>query len=705
MNQMNQYNEAFIVEAEELLVEIEDAILSIEDNPDDKDAIDRLFRAMHTIKGSSGMFGFNDITQFTHHVETALDLVREGIVSISKALIDIVLQSKDQIKSMLEAAKTGDSINHEISDRIIAELNILLPQMDGAEALLGAEDRIEDNATQNSVEKVVRIRFKPHPSLYVMGSKPEYIIEDIKLMADRFSIILHQSELPELKGFDPETCYLFWDIIITTRKEVNEIKDIFIFIEDDCEYSVDVLDEAFYSEEELPVQNLGEILVEREDISVDELSSLLNKQKRIGELLVETKKVDESVVESALEEQAVVRAFKEDKKKIVQTSSIRVGADKLDSLVDLVGELVTAQARLTRKALDMNDPELVSISEQIEGLTSGLRDNTMSVRMLQIGTTFAGFKRLVRDLSKELNKEIVLETSGEETELDKTVIEHLKDPLVHIIRNSIDHGVETPGEREAKGKEKAGVIKLSAEHSGAHVLIKIADDGKGIDPDAILDKAIRKGLVSQDAMLSQRDIFNLVFQPGFSTAASVSDISGRGVGMDVVKKNIESLRGSVELTSEVDKGTSITLKLPLTLAIIDGLMVRIGHDNYIIPLTFVDECVELNKEEADRVKGRNILNIRDEAVPYIRLREEFQNGINLSEIPEEIVITEVDNQRIGFVVDTVVGSHQTVIKSLGPVYKHTRDIAGATILGDGNVALILDVNRLVQKHSQVGVIQ
>jgi len=361
--------------------------------------------------------------------------------------------------------------------------------------------------------------------------------------------------------------------------------------------------------------------------------------------------------------------------------------------VDLVGEMVTAQARLNQKASELNNSDLTLITEEIERLVAGLRDNTMSLRMLQIGVTFSSFKRLVRDLSAELGKEIILTTDGGETELDKTVIERLNDPLVHIIRNSIDHGIENPEVRKQAGKPAQGTINLSARHTGAHVAIQISDDGAGLDTQVIRAKALEKGLITLDENLTEKEIFQLIFAPGFSTAKSVTDVSGRGVVMDVVKINVESLHGTIEIESRKGKGTTITLKLPLTLAIIDGLMVNIGDDYFILPLSSVEECVELDKKKADKIKGRNILNVRGEVVPYIRLRDQFEIESEKPEL-EHMVITEVSGERIGFVVDNVIGGHQTVIKSLGPAFKDIQDVSGATILGDGTVALILDVNKL-----------
>ena len=375
--------------------------------------------------------------------------------------------------------------------------------------------------------------------------------------------------------------------------------------------------------------------------------------------------------------------------------NIRVSSRKLDKLMNLVGELVTVQARLSQTSPNKNDPELDSIAEEVSRLTGELRETAMDIRMMPIGKTFSTFKRLVRDLSIELGKEVELITDGSETEMDKTVIEKLNDPLVHIIRNSIDHGIELPGERERNGKQRKGTVHLSAMHSGGQVLISIQDDGAGIDPEDLRAKALETGLISPDAELSEKEIISLIFTPGFTTAAKVTNVSGRGVGMDVVKRTIGALGGTVEINSRRGTGTTIMLKLPLTLAIIEGLLVKTGSEYFVLPLSAVDECVELTAEDITKSHGRHIANVRGQIVPYIRLREKF---IVEGTAPdrEQIVIIASGGQRAGFVVDSVIGEHQTVIKPLGTLFRNIEGLSGATILGDGTVALIIDIAKLLK---------
>lgn len=685
---MDKQQEAFKEEAYELLTELETSLLELEENPDDKDQIGRVFRAMHTIKGSGSMFGFDAIAEFTHNVETAFDMVRSGHIAVTRELVNLTLSARDYIKELLDASGTGGDVDDSQAQMIIEGLKALMPS--GMDAL---SDEKDASARQKPMA-TYRICFKPHPEIFSNGTNPLFLLDELKDMGD-CTIVAHTENIPPLQELRAESCYIYWDIYLTTSHDLNDIKDVFIFVEDDASIQIDVVaEEDMFGVSEDSPPKLGEILVKKGVLTREKLEAALGNQKRIGEILVQEKAASNTEIKSALAQQNQVKKRVEQRSEKSESSSIRVPAEKLDQLVDLVGELVTVQARLSQKAMSEGDPDLVSIAEEVETLTSGLRDNAMSIRMLQIGTTFATFRRLVRDLSNELGKSIELTTEGGETELDKTVIERLKDPLVHIIRNSIDHGIESPEQRRAAKKNETGVIHLSAKHSGAHVLISIKDDGKGLDPVKIKQKAIEKGIITGEEDLSDQEIRNLLFAPGFSTAEKITDLSGRGVGMDVVKKSIESLRGSIDLTSTKGECTCITLKLPLTLAIIDGLLVTIGAGYFVLPLSSVEECVELSKERLGDGKSGNILNVRGDIVPYVRLRDEYGIRDKKPEI-EHVVIMETGGKRVGFVVDHVIGGHQTVIKNLGAAFKDAKDISGATILGDGTVALIIDVNKIL----------
>ncbi len=694
---MDKHQEAFREEAYELLAELETSLLELEENPADKEVVGRVFRAMHTIKGSGAMFGFEAIAEFTHEVETAFDLVREEKVRVTPELINLTLTARDQILAMLDSASGGSAVDEKKSKEIIESLR----------DLTGPEEKRKKNEGRSAPlpppppalraerqDAIYRIRFTPALDIFANGTNPLFLLNELREMGE-CSVIANSEKIPLPTDYDPEACYMSWDIILTTNRGVDAIRDVFIFVEDDCDLAIEEIYREDPWDESITPKKLGEILLERGDLTREVLEQSLRKQERIGSILSQSSGVSASRIQSALHEQEHFKRVQRRAREKITTSSIRVDSIKLDNLVNLVGELVTVQARLTQNSSKLHNPELTGISEEIGRLTDALRDNTMSIRMLPIGTTFNKFKRLVRDLSMELGKEIELTTDGAETELDKTVIEQLNDPLVHLIRNAIDHGIERPETRETAGKPRQGTIHLTARHVGGAVLIEIADDGAGLDSEIIKTKAIGKGLLAPDANPSEQEIFSLLFAPGFSTAEKVTDISGRGVGMDVVKRGIENLRGAIEISSRQGKGSTITLKLPLTLAIIDGLLVKIDGDFFVIPLAAVEECLELSGREAVQARERAMMSLRGRPISYLSLRQRFRVAGDFP-ATEKIVISEVNGTEVGLAVDQVIGQHQTVIKSLSDACNNVKGLSGATILGDGTVALILDVNAIVQ---------
>jgi two-component system chemotaxis sensor kinase CheA len=695
--QMEHQRHAYKQEAYELLGELESALMELEEIPDNEDLIDRVFRAMHTIKGSGAMFGFNAIAAFTHEIETVFDLVREGKMIVTKELINLSLSARDLISEMLEASETETSAEPEKAESIISALKALIPTLSSDEEndadTSESTDRDDLSETEEAPVITYRIRFRPPQDIFANGTNPVPLLDELSQLGE-CHIIAHTDAIPMLTDITPENCYVFWDIILTTDRGRNAIEDVFIFVADICEISVQVIDEDDSGDSNPEYKKIGEILVERGDLPPEDMSRMLLKQKRIGEMLTEAGVVTSDTVESALVEQEHIKRIRQNRQAVESSSSLRVDADKVDILVDLVGELVTVQARLSQQAASSTNGDIQVIAEEVEQLVNELRDNTMSIRMLPIGTTFSKFKRLVRDLSETLGKHIVLSTDGGETELDKTVLEKLNDPLVHIIRNCIDHGIETPEQRAASGKSENGTILLSAGHKGANVVIRISDDGAGMNAEKIRETAVLKGLMAPEEELSESELFEMIFAPGFSTAKTVTDVSGRGVGMDVVKKGIEALRGSIGVSSKKGNGTTITLELPLTLAIIEGFMVMIGDEHFVFPLSAVEECVEISGKEMENVRRRNMMNIRGKVVPYQNLREVF-NMDNAPSETERIVVVASGEQRVGFGVDSVIGQHQTVIKNLGKMYRNIKGISGATILGDGSVALILDVAHLI----------
>jgi len=683
--------DTFREEAVELLVELEAAMLELEEQPDDSDCVDRAFRAMHTIKGSGSMFGFDKLAVFTHHLENAFDLVRSGDLEITKELISISLDSGDHIRAMLEDKEPASELEDE-SEALLTRLNSLVPSN---ETQVASNESEQANAVVDSAgsTQTFRVRLNPGEDTFENGMDPLPILRELRALGT-CHITTIACDLPKLEEMDPEKCYLAWDLILTTDQDKNALEDVFIFVQDDWSIDIELVDKSGHWSDTPEDKQLGEILVEKGDATVEQIEHAQAQQKKIGEILTESENIAPEKVKAALQEQKVVKKVHK-QRKANEVVNVKVPAEKLDILMDLVGELVIAQARLNQSATQLHDAALTNVTEDIERLTTELRDNTLGLRMLPIGTTFARFRRLVRDLSNDLGKEIELITEGAETELDKTVIDKLGDPLVHLIRNSIDHGIESPELRETAGKSKKGTVKLSAVHSESHVVIRIEDDGAGINPEIIRAKAIERGLITEDAEPSDQELYNMVFEAGFSTAKTVSNVSGRGVGMDVVKRSIESLRGSVTINSELGKGSVVTVRLPLTLAIIEGLLIGVGNEYFVIPLSLVEECIELSTEEVEQANGNRLVEVRGELVPYLRLRECFDNGGNAPEI-EQIIIVKNGETRFGFTADEVIGQHQTVIKGLGKMYEGVKGLSGATILGNGAVALILDTPALIQ---------
>jgi len=693
---------AFKEEAYELLSELEDSLMELEEQPDNADIVGKVFRAMHTIKGSGAMFGFTEIAKFTHEVETVFDLVRNGEVAVDKHLVDLSLHARDHIQALLDC----DSAEQE---QIVADGGQLIDQFQAVAAGASSSNVNNDIAQKQTPEDkeqpekngltTYRIRFKPNHDILYNGTNLTQLLGELQELGT-CRVVAHRGTLPPLDTIEPEDCYISWDVILTGNCSEDDIRDVFIFVEDDCELSLTIID--IENDDGNEQKRLGDILVERGDISQDEIDKVLGKTKRIGEILVDANLVSRDQVESALVEQEQVRTVQEQRqqksKEQSHGASLRVPAERLDELVNLVGEMVTVQSRLSQTAAGRGDSELQSIAEEVERLTEELRDSTLNIRMLPIGSTFSKFKRLVRDISSDLGKDVDFQTAGAETELDKTVIEQLNDPLVHIIRNSMDHGIEMPDVREAAGKARMGTVYLSAEHSGDSVIIEIRDDGKGLNAAVLREKAISKGIISAEESLSDNEVYQLIFAPGFSTAEKVSGLSGRGVGMDVVKRAIEGLRGSIQLDSAIGVGTTVRLRIPLTLAIIESLLVEIGGNSFVLPLSAVEECVELTQEDITEAHGRCLANVRGSLIPYIPLRKTFSINGELPEI-QQIVITQINEHKIGFVVDNVIGEHQTVIKSLGPLYRDVSTISGGTILGDGSIALILNLIQLREQES------
>ena len=664
--------ETFRQEAQELLEALEQALLDLEHTPSDMELVDSAFRALHTIKGSGAMFGFDAVAAFTHHVETAFDLVRKGKVAANQELIAITLVAKDRMRLLIENPEAADA---EAEGVILRGLKAIV---EGTPA----EPIAESQSTPGL--QTWRIKFRLAEDAMAMGTNPLLLLEELRGLGTA-SVTALTEGVPPLEAMVPTNCYLGWEVVLSTHQPKAAIEDVFMFVIDEME--LDISPVAVDSE----TSRLGDILVERGDVEPAVIETAMAEHVPLGERLVESGALSADKLKSALVEQQHVRG---EAKGAKASDSIRVPAERLDEMMDRVGELMIAQSRLTQVAANSNDAQVKLVAEEIERLAVELRDTTMGVRTVPIGSLFGRFRRLVHDLAQQLGKEIKLTTIGEETELDKTMIERLNDPLIHLIRNSIDHGLELPEVRLQSGKAAEGNITLSASHAGAEVLIKIVDDGKGLDRARIQARGEEQGLLTPGVKLSDNELFQVLFQPGFSTAREVTSLSGRGVGMDVVKRTIEGLRGKIDIASTPGQGTVMTLRLPLTLAIIDGLLVRIGNGRYVLPLSAVEECVELSLADDARSRGYSFLNIRGDLVPYIRLRELFK-AATPPDPYQKVVIVSSGEQRVGLVVDQVIGNHQTVIKSLSKLHADSQMFSGATILGDGAVALILDVAHLV----------
>ena len=686
---MDSYRDAFLEEASDLLGELEGALLELEEDPRNSETIGRVFRALHTIKGSGAMFGFDAVSSFTHQLETAFEDVRQGRQEVTADLIGVTLDARDHIQNLLRPpGQTGelDAVSNQLLNRLRQAAPADRPPASDARTLTPGHQPLNlgpAGADPNSF----RVRFDPDRDILLTGTNPILLFRELAQLGD-LSLGAHLDRIPMLADFNPDDCYTHWDAVLTTPADEDAIRDVFIFVEDRGRLEVQRISGADPAER----RRLGQILADRGDVDASDAEKCLSERPLTGEILVQAGLTTERQVNAALLEQQHFDRMRERRRNAEAAATLRVPAAKLDALVNIVGELVTVQARLSGYALASGESEIGFIAEEVERLTGLLRESTMSARMLPIGETFSRFKRLVRDLSADLGKKVELITEGNDTELDKTVIEQLNDPLVHLVRNAVDHGIEPAEERIARGKSETGRVHLSACHSGAFVLIRVSDDGGGMNRDAIRSRAVQRGMISADAVLSDDEIFALTLAAGFSTADEVTAVSGRGVGMDVVRRSLDALRGTLAISSERGRGTAVTLKIPLTLAIIDGLLVEAGGSFFVVPLANISECIEL-QGQTESSSRHSLINVRDEWVPYISLRQRFALPGDPPAI-EHVIVAETRNGKCGYVVDRVIGDHSTVIKKLGNLYRNVEEVSGATILGDGAVALILDVEKI-----------
>ena len=735
---MEEILSVFIQESREQITAMEAELLGLEQggNDNDPEVLNAIFRAAHTIKGGAGVVELGMVESFTHVVENALDKLRNNEIQLNDSLTSILLNCCDHIAALLDQVESGvleaDAALQQDGEAIAEKLRLCVAEQEASDASQSTSpgsltttrqsaspsehsSELQSEGSGKSINDCWHISVRFGENVLRNGMDPAAILRYLLTLGEIVHITTLVDHMPVAAEMDPEACYLGCEISFRSTADKVAIERAFDFIQDDCELRILPPDSkvADYLQliSELPEEpmRLGEILVRSGALTQHELltglaqqqaqadadtpaaDSAAKNQPQIGDILIDQKVVQPEIVEAAATRQRQVSD-----KKAEEARLIRVHAGKLDHLIDLVGELVIAGASANLLAQNAHMPELTEATSLLSRLVEDIRDSALQLRMVQIGETFNRFHRVVRDTAKELGKEIELVIRGGETELDKSVVEKIGDPLMHLVRNAMDHGLETPQIRIAKGKPATGRVELNAYHDSGNIVIEITDDGAGLSREKILAKAIERGIVSASQVLSDEEIHNLIFEAGFSTAEKVTNLSGRGVGMDVVKRNIQALRGSVDVTSSEGAGSRFTIRLPLTLAIIDGFLVEVGKSSFVVPLDMVLECLELSDADKQASDTRSYLDLRGEALPFIRLRE----LLTIEGQPprrESVVVVHFGNQKAGLVVDRLLGEFQTVIKPLGQLFRHLRGISGSTILGSGDVALILDIPVLVQQ--------
>ena len=694
---LSQFHQVFFEESFEGLQTMETCLLEIDCENLDLETINSIFRAAHSIKGSSSTFGFGEVAEFTHVLETLLDQVREGSRKLNQDHVDLLLQSVDCLNSMLTSLQAEDPIDTQQSTALIEQFNAILEGKEPASsenaepAAVVAEETASDTPQEPVSQQAVagdvtswQISFVPDVNILRTGNEPIRMFRELAELGD-LTVTARTGKIPDLGALNPEECHLGWDLFLDTREEKARIEEVFEWVVDESDLTISMAGGLFDVEPVAVEENpLPEISEEVAAVSTDAPDNA-NNTTAAPAVTAEKKK----------------EATPPKETKSAESTSIRVSIEKIDSLVNLVGELVITQSMLGQLGSEFDLSKLSSLQEglaQLEHNTRELQESVMRIRMLPISFTFTRFPRMVRDLSKQLGKKIELKLSGEQTELDKTVMEKIGDPLVHLVRNALDHGLETPEERVAAGKSETGTITLNAFHQSGNIMIQIIDDGRGLNKQKILNKAIQNGVVSEKEVLSDEQIQDLIFQPGFSTADQVTDVSGRGVGMDVVRRNIQELNGGIEVRSVKGEGSTFTIRLPLTLAILDGQLIQVGKQTFIVPLVSIVESLQPDMSLINHVAGGcDVFRLRDEYIPIVKLWEVFGAEPSSREMSDSLlVVVEVGSAKVAIVVDDLLGQQQVVIKSMETNYKKVAGISGATILGDGTVSLILDITDLVQ---------
>ena len=675
---LNPALQTFIAESSELLEQMEQSLLQLENDSGNRELLDAVFRAAHTIKGSAGVFGFDSIVSFTHQVETLLDRLRNGEVPLSSKLSALLLRCGDHMAALIVPA-TSDAPApaglRENDAALSAELAVFIDAGEPA-------TETKPTATAESGNGHWHLSLRFGSEVLRNGMDPLSFLRYLSTLGELVEVRTLGDRLPALAEIDPEACYLDFEIEFRSEADRAVIDGVFDFVREDCGIAIRSAG-VTPAVDEHPAHDRGTDTTAGLPPAIDE--------RPLGEILVAEGAVPKAVVEAALDRQQAARQQKTQDNRL-----IRVDADKLDELITLVGELVIAGSGIHARAQQSGLVEIVESAMTLARLVEEVRDSALGLRMVQIGPTFQRFQRVVRDVSRDIGKDIELDITGGDTELDKSVVERIGDPLMHLVRNAMDHGIETSAARLAGGKPERAHLGLNAYHDSGSIVIEVSDDGAGLNTEKIRAKAIERGLLSATATPSVQELQQLIFEPGFSTADAVSNLSGRGVGMDVVRRNIEALRGTIEMDSTAGVGTTVRIRLPLTLAIIDGFLVGLGQARYVLPLDVVVECMELSGADQRAVSERGFLNIRGEALPVLRLRTAFDLG-ETERRRENIVVVRFGALKAGLVVDELLGELQTVIKPLGKLFSFLQGISGSTILGSGDVALILDVPGLIKR--------
>ncbi|MCP4274282.1 MAG: chemotaxis protein CheA [Gammaproteobacteria bacterium] len=692
---LSQFHQVFFDESFEGLDTMEELLLSLSEGDVDHESVNTIFRSAHSIKGGSATFGFTAVAEFTHILESLLDEMRENKRDVTTEAINLLLQSVDCLREMLTSLQDDGECDGTTAEALGKKFLALAGDgsEESSETTATSTSDTEDTSKQESQDEVANsnlwlIKFVPEAHILCNGNEPLRMFRELKMLGE-CSITLQESSIPKWGEFNPEEILTHWEINLEADITEDQIIEVFEWVIDECELSISQPKSSVTAEPEA---------------STDIAS--ITEQPASTEATTIEPSADKAISEAEVSKSKAVAKQAKAKKEINRSaSSIRVGIEKVDSLINLVGELVITQSMLSQVGTDFNVQQLETLRlglTQLEQNTRELQESVMQIRMMPISFAFNRFPRMVRDTAMQMDKKIDLQISGEHTELDKTVMERIGDPLVHLVRNSLDHGIETPAERLHKGKPETGTVKLDAFHQGGNILIEISDDGQGINAARVFAKAVEKGLVSAQDNLSDQEIYKLLFEPGFSTAEVVTDVSGRGVGMDVVKRNINILGGSIDVFSEPDVGSTFSIRLPLTLAILDGQLIRVGDQIFVVPLMSVTESLQIREEQISCVGGEmDLYQLRDDYVPIIDIADEFEFKKEITELEESLlVVVEGENQKIGLLVDELQAQQQVVIKSLDVNYKPIQGISGATILGDGRVALILDVVGFIRQAKQ-----